>query len=201
MTAKSIEFLFDFGSPNAYLVHRVIPWIEDRDGVSFTYVPVLLGGIFKATNNQSPATAFAGIPAKLAYDALEIERFCEKYGIKDYRMNPHFPVNTLGLMRGAVAAQQLDLFMPYVDSVYHAMWREGLKMDDPKVFAASLDAAGLPAQDIIAKSQDPDVKGGLIANTEAAVAGGAFGSPTFFVDGAIYFGKDRLEQAVEAARS
>jgi hypothetical protein len=93
------------------------------------------GGIFKATNNQSPATAFAHIPAKLAYDRLEIDRFCARHGIADYRMNPHFPVNTLTLMRGAIAAQHLGLFAPYVEAVFCAMWRDGLKMDDPEVFA------------------------------------------------------------------
>ncbi|WP_292964585.1 2-hydroxychromene-2-carboxylate isomerase [Novosphingobium sp. UBA1939] len=199
MTGKAIAFLFDFGSPNAYLVHRVIPQIESRQPVVFEYVPVLLGGIFKATNNQSPATAFAHIPAKLAYDRLEIDRFCARHGIADYRMNPHFPVNTLTLMRGAIAAQHLGLFTPYVETVYHAMWRDGLKMDDPEVFARALDAAGLPAGEIAARSQAPEVKGGLIANTDRAVARGAFGAPTFFVDDAIYFGKDRLDEAVRAA--
>src|ERR1700729_740390 len=172
-----VIFYFDFGSPNAYLAHKVIPGIEQRTGARFTYVPALLGGIFKATGNQSPAQAFANIPSKLAYEAKETRRFVKRHGITEYAMNPHFPVNTLQIMRGAVAAQQLGVFEVYVDVVYRAMWVDGLKMDDPAVIVTALTAAGLPAAELMALAQDPDVKAQLIANTEDAVAHGVFGSP------------------------
>lgn len=193
-----VEFLFDFGSPNAYFCHQVIPAIEARTGVRFTYVPILLGGLFKLANNRSPAEAFAGIPNKRAYDRLEIERFVAKHGLDRYRFNPHFPVNTLKIMRGACAAQKLGCFERYVDAVYAAMWEAQKNMADDAVILETLNAAGLDGAAIVAASQDPDVKAALLANTEAAHARGAFGSPTFFVDGEIYFGKDRLREVEEA---
>jgi len=192
------EFLFDFGSPNAYLAHKVIPAIETRTGARFAYVPVLLGGVFKATGNRSPMEAFAGIPSKLAYEALETRRFVARHGLTRFASNPHFPVNTLSIMRGAVAAETLDVFVPYVDAVFAAMWEDGRKMDDPAVVAETLTSANLPAERLLALTQDQAVKDGLIANTNAAVARGVFGSPSFFVGDDLYFGKDRLD-AVEAA--
>jgi 2-hydroxychromene-2-carboxylate isomerase len=193
----TVDFLFDFGSPNAYLSHKAIPAIEARTGVRFTYVPILLGGVFKLTGNQSPAVAFAGIKNKLAYEHLEMQRFVKRHGLVCFRMNPHFPVNTLHLMRGAVAAQQAGVFKPYVETAFAAMWEEGLKMDDPEVWSAAMQKAGLPAEALIAASQTADVKGELMANTEKAVERGAFGSPTFFVGDQMFFGKDRLDD-VEA---
>ena len=194
----SPQFLFDFGSPNAYLAHRAIPAIEARTGAKFAYVPVLLGGVFKATGNRSPMEAFAGIPAKLAYEARERERFVAKHGLTKFAANPHFPVNTLAIMRGAVAARRLGVFEAYVEAVFAAMWEQGRKMDDPAVIAEVLDAAGLPAAELIALTQDPAVKDELVANTGAAVARGVFGSPSFFVGDELWFGKDRLGE-VEAA--
>ena len=192
-----VIFYFDFGSPNAYLAHKVIPAIEQRTGAAFTYVPALLGGIFKATGNQSPAQAFAGIPSKLAYEAKETRRFVKRHGITEYAMNPHFPVNTLQIMRGAVAAQQAGVFEAYVEAVYRAMWVDGLKMDDPAVIKAALDDAGLPGERLIALMGDPAVKAKLIENTEAAVAKGVFGSPSFLVGDELFFGKDRLRDVEE----
>jgi 2-hydroxychromene-2-carboxylate isomerase len=192
-----VIFYFDFGSPNAYLAHKVIPGIERRSGATFTYVPALLGGIFKATGNQSPAQAFAGIPSKLAYEAKETRRFVKKHGIAEYAMNPHFPVNTLQIMRGAVAAQQLGVFEAYVDAVYRAMWVDGLKMDDPAVVRQAFEDAGLPADKLIELMGDPAVKARLIENTEAAVAKGVFGSPSFLVGDELFFGKDRLRDVEE----
>ncbi len=189
-----VQFLFDFGSPNAYFCHRVIPAIEARTGVRFEYLPVLLGGLFKLANNRSPAEAFAGIPNKRAYDRLEIDRFIQQHGLTAYRFNPHFPVNTLKIMRGAVAAQALGCFEPYVDAVYAAMWEQGLDMADDAQIAAVLAAAGLDGPALLAASQTPEVKARLLANTEQAHARGAFGSPTFFVGDEIYFGKDRLRE-------
>lgn len=192
-----VVFYFDFGSPNAYLAHKVIPAIEARTGARFDYVPALLGGIFKATGNQSPAQAFAGIPSKLAYERKEMQRFIRRHAVADFAMNPHFPVNTLQIMRGAVAAQKEGVFEPYVEAVYRAMWAEGQKMDDPAVIRKALDDAGLPAERLIALTADPEVKARLIENTEAAVAHGVFGSPSFLVGDELFFGKDRLRDVEE----
>jgi 2-hydroxychromene-2-carboxylate isomerase len=197
MSTLDVQFLFDFGSPNAYLSHRVIPAIEARTGATFTYVPILLGGLFKLSNNRSPGEAFADIPNKRAYDLLELQRFVARHGLAAFRRNPFFPVNTLQIMRGAVAAQSLGCFGRYVDTVFASMWEREKKMDDPQVIVAELDAAGLDAQAILGACQDPAVKAQLLANTEAAHANGAFGSPTFFVGREIYFGKDRLREVEE----
>jgi 2-hydroxychromene-2-carboxylate isomerase len=193
-----VEFLFDFGSPNAFLCHRVIPAIEARTGVRFDYVPVLLGGIFKATGNQSPATAFAHIRNKPEYERLEVERFVRKHGIKGFGYSPFFPVNTLSLMRGAIAARNLGVFERYVDEMYRHMWVDHKKLDDSSVFAAALTESGFDAARLMAESTSPAVKAELIANTERAVERGAFGSPTFFVDDEIWFGKDRLDEVEQA---
>ena len=196
--STTVEFQFDFGSPNAYFCHRVIPAIEARSGKRFSYMPVLLGGLFKLANNRSPAEAFAGIPNKRAYDRLEVERFVKKHDLSAYRFNPHFPVNTLKIMRGAVAAQALGCFERYVEAVYAAMWEQQRDMADEAQILAVLAAAGLDGPALLLKSQDPEVKAGLMANTERAHARGAFGSPTFFVGDDIYFGKDRLREVEEA---
>tara|TARA_A100001391_G_scaffold58866_2_gene36450 strand:- start:6003 stop:6629 length:627 start_codon:yes stop_codon:yes gene_type:complete len=205
MRDVSVEFHFDFGSPNAYLSHKVIPDVEARTGVSFTYVPVLLGGVFKATGNQSPVMAFAGIRNKPEYERLEMMRFIERHGLTQaFAMNPHFPVNTLAIMRGAVAAQHLDVFKPYVNAIYAAMWQGAQKMDDPETIGRVLAAADLPADALMAKAQDSGIKQELVDNTTASVERGNFGSPTFFVKERMWFGKDRLrdvEEAILAARA
>jgi 2-hydroxychromene-2-carboxylate isomerase len=194
-----VEFLFDFGSPNAFLCHQVIPQIEARTGVPFEYVPVLLGGIFKATGNQSPATAYAHIRNKPEYERMEIERFVRRHDIKGFGFSPYFPVNTLVLMRGAIAARTLGVFDRYVDEMYRYMWVDHKKLDDPAVLAAALTQSGFDAARLGEMSSSPAVKAELIANTERAVERGAFGAPTFFVEGEMWFGKDRLldvEQAI-----
>jgi len=196
MTAA--DFLFDFGSPNAYLAHRVIPTIETRTGARFRYVPILLGGIFKATNNRSPMEAFAGIPAKMAFMEVETRRFLARHAITDFKMNPYFPVNTLGLMRGAIAAELEGCFARYVDVIFHNMWSKPEKLDDPAVLEAVLRDNDFDAPRLLARAQDPEVKSALIANTDAAVARGAFGSPTFFVGQDMFFGKDKLRDVEEA---
>ena len=205
MRDVSVEFHFDFGSPNAYLSHKVIPDVEARTGVSFTYVPVLLGGVFKATGNQSPVMAFAGIRNKPEYERLEMMRFIERHGLTQaFAMNPHFPVNTLAIMRGAVAAQHLDVFKPYVNAIYAAMWQGAQKMDDPETIGRVLTAADLPADALMATAQDSGIKQELVDNTTASVERGNFGSPTFFVKDRMWFGKDRLrdvEEAILAARA
>ena len=194
----NVEFHFDFGSPNAYLAHRIIPGIEARSGVTFAYVPVLLGGVFKAIGNRSPAEAFRGIRNKPEYQQLETERFISRHGIVGFRRNPFFPVNTLQIMRGAVAAQIDGGFAAYVETVFRCMWEQGLKMDEPAVIVAALDAAGLDGARMLERAADPAVKARLIENTERSVARGCFGSPTFFVGEDIYFGKDRLRDVEEA---
>ena len=193
-----VEFHFDFGSPNAYLAHRVIPSIEARTGAKFRYVPVLLGGVFKATGNRSPMEAFAGIRNKPEYERLETQRFLRRYGIDDYVRNPFFPVNTLQMMRGAAAAEIDGGLDRYVNAMFHHMWEAPKKMDEPDVLRDALTASNLDAGAVIARSQDPAVKAKLIANTEMSVARGAFGSPSFFVGDALYFGKDRLRDVEDA---
>ncbi len=193
-----VSFYFDFGSPNAFLCHRVIPAIEQRTGVTFDYVPLLLGGLFKLTGNQSPMVAFAGIKNKPDYDQIEMRRFIARHGITDFQFNPHFPINTLHLMRGAVGAQELGVFPAYIDAVIDAMWTRGLNMGQPAVFAEVLSAAGLPTDRILELSQSPAVKQRLLDNTNAAFEKGAFGIPTFLVGDELYFGKDRLRDVEEA---
>ncbi len=192
-----VEFHFDFGSPNAYLAHLVIPQIERRTGATFAYVPVLLGGVFKLTNNRSPAEILPGIKNKMEYAQLETQRFIRQHAITRYARNPFFPVNTLLIMRGAIAAQLEGVFARYVDEVYRHMWAEPKKMDDPEVVRAALAESGLDAARLLARTQEPEVKERLLNNTQASVARGTFGSPTFFVGEEIFFGKDRLRD-VEA---
>jgi 2-hydroxychromene-2-carboxylate isomerase len=197
LTRTAPQFLFDFGSPNAYLSHLAIPAIEARIGVKFDYVPILLGGIFKATNNKSPAETLAGIRNKREFQAVETERFLRRFNVQPYVWNPHFPVNTLNLMRTAIAAQLEGVFEPYVEAAFHHMWREPKKMDDPEIAAKALASSGLDAQKLFARAGDPDVKAKLIKNTEEAVARGAFGSPTFFVGNEMFFGKEQLRDVEE----
>ncbi|MHA6261864.1 DsbA family protein [Arenibacterium sp. CAU 1754] len=189
---KTIEFLYDFGSPNAYLVHKVLPDIATRHGAELKYVPILLGGVFKATNNQSPMEAFAGVTGKLPYQLAEIERFKRRYGVA-YAMNPHFPVLTIGVMRGAIYSQGQSWESAYTDAVFDAMWVDGKKMDDPAVIAEVLTEAGLPAEQIMTATVTPEVKQGLIDATTAAVGRGVFGAPTMFVGDEMFFGKDSLD--------
>lgn len=195
---KTVDFIFDFASPNAYLAHRAIPQIFAGADVRFQYLPCLLGGIFKATGNQAPMIAFGGIKNKLAYEQLEMKRFIEKYALSKFRFNPNFPVNTLMLMRGAVAADQDGRLGDYIEAGLKAMWEDGLKMDDPDAFAEAMTAAGFDGSALLAQTQDPVVKAKLVENTSAAVERGAFGVPTFFIGDAMYFGKDRLAQIKEA---
>jgi 2-hydroxychromene-2-carboxylate isomerase len=197
---KRVEFLFDFGSPNAYLAHKVIPGIEHRTGATFDYVPVLLGGIFKLTNNKPPMVAFGEVKGKMAYEMRESERFIKRHHITTYKFNPHFPVNTLALMRMAVAAKQAELLAPYVDAVFHHMWEAPKKMDDPEVIRSALLESGLDADRLIAAAQTPEVKQGLMTNTEQAAARGVFGSPSFFVGEELFFGKDRLGEVEDEVR-
>lgn len=192
MTTPNVQFLFDFGSLNAYLAHKMLPGLAARTGARVEYVPILLGGLFKLANNRSPIEAYAAIPNKLAYEKMEIARFVRQHGLAAFRWNPFFPVNTLQIMRGAIAAQALGCYERYVDAVFVSAWEREKNMAEPDVIAAELQAAGLDAAALMAKAQDPEVKNRLLVNTQEAHARGAFGAPTFFVGDEIFFGKDRL---------
>ncbi len=198
MVTKRLELIFDFGSPNAYLSMKALPELLDRTGADLVITPCLLGGIFKATGNKAPMIQYADAPAKLAYENLEMRRFIEKHCLTRFRLNPHFPVNTLMIMRGAIVAADEGVLDDYVDAVNRAMWEEGLKMDDPDVIATFLSANGFDGPALLARTQEPETKAKLVANTENAVARGVFGIPTFFVGDAMFFGKDRLGQVEEA---
>jgi 2-hydroxychromene-2-carboxylate isomerase len=189
---KPVEFHFDFGSPNAYLAHRVIPQIEARTGVKIRYVPVLIGGVFKATNNKSPMEALAGIKNKPQYNALETRRFMDNHGITEFKSNSFFPINTLQLMRAAIAAQELGVGNEYIDLVYKGMWEQSLNLENMEIWQQLLTQASFSADEILAACTQPEIKQQLITNTSESVARGNFGSPTFFVGDEMYFGKDRL---------
>lgn len=194
---KELEFIFDFGSPNAYLCYKALPPLLQRTGATLTVVPCLLGGIFKATGNQAPMLAFQGIKGKIEYDQLEIQRFIDKHQLRDFSFNPHFPVNTLLLMRGAIAAENDGKLEAYLEAGMSSMWEQGLKMDDPQTFVTAMTEAGLDGEALLEKTADPLVKAKLVENTSAAVERGCFGIPTFYVGTEMFFGKERLAQIEE----
>ena len=188
-----VDFIFDFASPNAYFCHRVIPEIEKRTGATFNYVPCLLGGIFKITNNQAPMMAFNGITNKLEYQNIEIQRFIKKHNLADFTMNSFFPVMTLQLQRGAIAATSLNVFDEYLEAIFKGMWEKGLNLADQEVLINLLSAeTQIDISDLVEKMQTQEIKDQLIQNTSNAVERGAFGIPTFFADDEIFFGKDSL---------
>lgn len=195
--SKTLEFYFDFGSPTAYLAHKRLGQLSKQYGLQVRYMPMLLGGVFKATGNTSPVA----IPAKGKYMLeLDLPRFALRYGVP-LNFNPHFPINTLNLMRGAIAAERLGCIQAYIDLAFDAVWVEEKNMGDPGVVSQVLSEAGLDAASLIALSQDPEVKAELVADTEAAVARGVFGAPTLFLDGAMYFGQDRLDFIEDAIKA
>lgn len=195
--SKMLEFLFDFGGPNSYLAHKVLPDLCARTGAEAVYTPILLGGLFKLTNNQAPLIRYAETPAKRNYEMLEFDRFVKAHNIP-FRMNPHFPINSLHLMRGAVAAQHLGCFMPYVETIMTAMWEKEINVGDPDAVRSVLDDAGLDSAALLAKADDQDVKAELVANTDKAAERGAFGVPTFFVGTDMFWGKERMGQVEDA---
>ena len=198
--SRTVEFIYDFASPNAYLAQRVLTGIAARTGAQIRLLPCLLGGIFKLTSNQSPVAAFAQVKGKLEYEALETQRFISKHQLHDFKWNPHFPVNTLLIMRAWIAAQRLGVGDSYAAAVSAAMWERELKMDDASVVEKVLSEAGLDAPRLLAMTQEPEIKAELMTNTESAVKRGVFGIPTFFVDGEMFFGKERLTQLEEHLR-
>jgi len=199
-----VQFMFDFGSPNAYLAALVIPDVERRAGVKFEYVPVLLGGVYKLTGNSAPGNYLRGIKNKPEFQELETQRFIRRHNIAKFLKNPFFPVNTLQLMRGAVAAQFEGMFDTYFRAAYHHMWEAPKKMDDPRVAREAFASSNIDFDWLSGRSQQLDVKDRLRDLTQDAVDRGAFGSPTFFVGTEMFFGKDQLrdvEEAIVAARA
>jgi len=191
---KSVDFYFDVGSPTAYLAHNRLKQLKLEYGCSVIYHPVLLGGLFKASGNSSPVT----VPAKGRYMMMEdLPRFAKLYNVP-LNTNPHFPINTLNLMRGAVSALNEAYFDTYIDTIFNSIWVESRNMGDIDTVIEVLSDAGLDAKSILDATQNPEVKQQLISNTEQAVERGLFGAPTMFVDGEMFFGQDRL-QFVEAA--
>ena len=188
-----VDFIFDFASPNAYFCHRVIPEIEKRTGATFNYIPCLLGGIFKITNNQAPMLAFNGITNKLEYQNIEIQRFIKKHNLAHFTMNSFFPVMTLQLQRGAIAAKSLNVFDDYIEAIFKGMWEMSLNLADQEILIELLATeTQIDIPNLIEKMQTQEIKDQLIQNTSSAVERGAFGIPTFFVDDEIFFGKDSL---------
>ena len=199
---KKIQLIIDIASPNAYFVHRTIPTIfPQSDGFEVEYLPCLLGGIFKSTNNQAPWMTFAEVPHRLAYDRLEMMRFIEKHQLTKWKMNPHFPPNSVMPMRGAIVAEQLGLLPEYLETLLVGMWENQLKVDEPEIFHKLLTENNLPVANIVAGIQTQEVKDKLKSNTEYAVSKGAFGVPTWVVGDEIFFGKERMEQVKEYAQS
>ena len=198
---KTLDFIFDFASPNAYLVHQLMPGIAARTGAVVRYVPCLLGGIFRATGNSAPMVKNAAIKGLREYDMLEMRRFIARHGIDKFVMNQHFPVNTLLVMRGAIVAEEDGDLARYIEAVLHHMREAPKKLDDPDVAAAALTEAGFVGAGLLARTQHEAVKAKLMANTEDAVAQGAFGIPTFFVGTEMFYGKERLGQVEEMLAS
>lgn len=188
--SKTIEFFFDFGSPTTYLANTQLPRLAQECGAHLVYRPMLLGGVFKATGNASPVT----VPAKGRWMGADMQRWAERYGVP-FAFNPHFPINTLTLMRGACAMQlrHPDALGRYIDAVFQAMWVNPCNMGDPQVLAQVLGAAGFDAQELMDLIADPQVKAQLISNTDEAVARGVFGAPSMFVGEQLFFGQDRLD--------
>ncbi len=187
--ATPLEFFFDYGSPYSYLADTQLPSLIERTGAELVYRPMLLGGVFKATGNASPA--MEPVEAKRNYGATETRRWVEHYGVP-FQFNPFFPINTLQAMRTCVAAQREGVFEAFHAAVYPAFWVNALNMGDPEVFAGVLRDAGLDAKRLMESSSDADVKATLRANTDEAVERGVFGAPSFFVGDEMFFGADRI---------
>ena len=195
--SSNIEFLFDFASPNAYLSYNVLAGVAERHGASLMLTPVLLGGLFKLTNNQAPMVAFGEVKGKLDYDMLETQRFIAAHQLDQFKFNPHFPINTIMLMRGFIAAQQLGVMDEYVAVTLSAMWEQEQNMGDPEVATGVWQSAGLDAAALVEAIQTQPVKDALLNNTQQAAERGAFGVPTFFVGDEMFFGKERIIQIEE----
>ncbi len=193
----SLDFYFDVGSPTAYLAWQRLRQLREQYALEIHFKPILLGGVFKATENQSPVAN----PAKGAYMATQdMPRFAARYGVP-LSFNPHFPVNTLNLQRGAIAAQRAGCLEEYLAAIYPAMWVDARDMGDAEVVHGVLEAAGLDAEALLAATQDPEVKAALISNTEEVVSRGAFGAPTMYIGEEMFFGQDRLDFVEERLKA
>lgn len=192
---KTVEFLFDVGSPYTYLAYRHLPSIAQAQGARIVWTPVLLGGIFQATGNASPAE----VPAKSLHSQVDLQRWARAYSVP-FRMNPHFPINTLALMRGAVAAQMQgeEVLLRYLGAIFSAMFEQPRNLGEPSEIGAALAGAGLDPAQFLQWIADPAVKEQLKANTARAVERGVFGAPTFFVGDDMFWGQDRLEFVAQA---
>jgi len=196
-----VDFIFDVASPNAYFCHKLIPDFKKRTGVEFEYVPCLLGGIMKLSGNQPPFVAFADIPNKNKYQSLEIERFIKQHQLKEFKFNSSFPMNTVQLQRGALAAQELGIFERYLEVILEAMWEKDINLADLDILKLTLSENNIDAESLIKIITSQACKDKLITNTTDAVNRGAFGVPTFFFDEQIFFGKDHLYQLEEYINS
>lgn len=192
---KSFEYWFDFGSPAAYLAFTQLQKLEADTNSKAVYRPMLLGGVFQATGNQSPAS----VPAKGAYTFKDFDRFAKRYGVP-FNSNPYFPINTLLLMRGAIGMQQKEpeRFLAYCKAVFQAIWVDALNMNDPATVGAVLHNAGFDPQSLMTLANETPIKEALKATTTDAVARGVFGAPTFFVGSQMFWGQDRLDFVKEA---
>jgi 2-hydroxychromene-2-carboxylate isomerase len=192
-----VDFIYDVATPNGYLAHKVIPEFEDRTHVKFNYIPCLAGGIFKLTNNTPPLIANADVKNKSDYFFIEMNRFIQKHKINQFKNNSYFPQNSLLIQRGAIAAQQLNIFKEYVDCTMSGMWEKDLNIQDKDVLKQALEEDGIDYIAIFNIIETKECKDQLIANTSWAVEKGAFGIPTFFIDDQIFFGKDHMYQLEE----
>ena len=196
-----LEFVFDFASPNAYYVHKVLPDLIDRTGAELVILPTLLGGLFKITGNQAPFITFSEVKGKIAYEMLENERFQAKHRLTDFVFNSHFPINTVMIMRGLVAARELNVQSQYIDVVMSAMWEQDINMGDPDTVLRVWQEGGLDANELGKLIQTDSIKDALKHSTQAVADRGAFGIPTFFVGEDMFFGKERLNQVEDALNS
>ena len=199
--AVSIEFVFDFVSPNVYFVHKAMPALLERTGVQVDIQPVLLGGLFKLTNNTPPMQAFGGVKGKLAYEMLEIKRFCKKHGIQNFKFNSAFPVNSVTMMRALLTVTEPEDRARYIDTCFQAVWEDDHNMGDTDVFQKVMNENGFDGAALVEASKDPAVKKKLLENTQAVADRGVFGAPTFFVGDEMFFGKERLGQVEEAVQA
>ena len=194
----NVDFIFDFASPNAYLCHKAIQNLEKTHDIKFNYIPCLLGGIMKLSNNQPPMVTLAEIPNKLKYEFdTAFNRFMKEHNITKFKMNEHFPVNTISLIRGAIVAQKNDFFESYVEIVLSGLWEQSLKLDTPEALHELLNNNDCYPDLVIEGIAKDAIKAELIANTSEAVEKGAFGIPTFFVENEMFYGKDSLRELKE----
>lgn len=195
---QTLDFYYDFGSPNAYFAWKALQGVTQRTGLDVIMHPVLIGGIFKSTNNQPPWQAFGNVPNKMTYMQLEIQRFVKDHNLTEFKFNSAFPVNTLLAMRGAIATQNAGIHDAYYPAVFKAIWEDDKNISQPEILVEILNEAGLDGQAFVTATQTAEVKQGLMDATQACVDRGAFGLPTFFLGDEIYFGKDRVWQIEQA---